>query len=87
MTRDSPGGIHPPGRSRSASKSAKLELSPQEPDYLGQVGCDLGPDPRGGRLPVARDIEYADEVTMLKAMEGHVIGKAVYGGRFHAPAQ
>ena len=24
---------------------------------------------------------------LLKAMEGHVIGKAVYGGRFHAPAQ
>ena len=24
---------------------------------------------------------------LLKAMEGHVIGKAVYTGRFHAPAQ
>jgi hypothetical protein len=24
---------------------------------------------------------------LLKAMDGHVIGKAAYVGRFHAPAQ
>jgi len=38
------------------------------------------------RKPLASDLEPIETATrdeLLKAMEGHVIGKAAYVGRFH----